>query len=810
MKKQLHKTLLKLKIAIILFFIGKANLSHAQWVTIPDPEFVAFLTANYPSCMSGSMMDTTCIDIINVVSLNINTYVISNLDGIQYFDGLQILEIIHPSLTLIPALPRSLVEFNCYNTLVTSLPPLPNTLEKLVCVTSSLNSLPTLPNSLIHLECRYSFISSLPTLPNSLTYLACDNNLITSLPALPDSLIEINCSNNLITSLPSLTSNIQRLSCDNNLIITLPPLPSSLLLLTCVNNSIVSLPILPNSLLDLRCNNNLLHSIFDLPDSIQILHCSNNHIFRLPHLPSSLVFLACYNNPISCSPILPDGLNYLYMDSTNITCLPSYPLSVLYYDINPYTLPICPELGACPSIANIYCTTYFDTNSDCNYQTIEEFLNVPINIYQSGVYIGHSYSTSGNYSLLTNSGNYRIVLDTTDIPFEMNCIYPGIDTTVNVSDSISDEIYFGLNCRPGYDISVNSLVRTNGWLFPGQNFTVNSTIGDVASIFSDIICNSAGISGVVQFTVSGPATYISPAADALTPSSVVGNIISYSISDFSTINIDTDFGLIFYTDTTAVAGNQICFNIEVTSSGSENNTNNNTLNHCFNVVNSYDPNIKEVSPIGDVEYPFNDWLTYTIHFQNTGTAPAFNIRVEDILDADLDPSTFKLLTTSHPVQVDRVGSNIQFRFNNIMLADSTSNEPASHGYVQFKIKPDASLPVGTSITNTVDIFFDFNPPITTNTTVTNIVTEVGLEPINQFVANIYPNPATSSFIISNSNFINNQKIEMIDMLGKVIYTGIVTQNNQQISLDGISNGVYNVRISDKNGEVVKKLIVSKN
>ena len=52
------------------------------------------------------------------------------------------------------------------------------------------------------------------------------------------------------------------------------------------------------------------------------------------------------------------------------------------------------------------------------------------------------------------------------------------------------------------------------------------------------------------------------------------------------------------------------------------------------------------------------------------------------------------------------------------MPDSTTNEPESHGYIKFKINPQEDLTLGTQVENFADIFFDFNDPIRTNTTLT--------------------------------------------------------------------------------------------
>ena len=57
---------------------------------------------------------------------------------------------------------------------------------------------------------------------------------------------------------------------------------------------------------------------------------------------------------------------------------------------------------------------------------------------------------------------------------------------------------------------------------------------------------------------------------------------------------------------------------------------------------------------------------------------------------------------------------IKWRFENINLPDSASNEPASHGFIQFSVKAKPLVSPGDSILNRVGIYFDFNPVVLTN------------------------------------------------------------------------------------------------
>jgi len=159
-----------------------------------------------------------------------------------------------------------------------------------------------------------------------------------------------------------------------------------------------------------------------------------------------------------------------------------------------------------------------------------------------------------------------------------------------------------------------------------------------------------------------------------------------------------------------------------------------SVNHL--VVNSYDPNDKTVLQ-GDTILLSNigDYLNYVVRFQNTGTASAVNIRVEDTLESKLDPNTFELIGMSHPGHVQLKNNVVEFIFDNINLPDSTSDEPNSHGYVSFRIKPKNNVVFGNTIQNMASIYFDFNAPIITNTTSTFVNADTDSDTILDTVDN---------------------------------------------------------------------------
>ena len=142
------------------------------------------------------------------------------------------------------------------------------------------------------------------------------------------------------------------------------------------------------------------------------------------------------------------------------------------------------------------------------------------------------------------------------------------------------------------------------------------------------------------------------------------------------------------------------------------------------IFGSFDPNAKSVSPVGYTENHFisseQERLLYTIQFQNTGNYPATNILLSDTLSPYLIPSSIQIEGYSHFMTPSFYDGELTFMFENIMLPDSTSNEPDSHGFVSYSIALQPNLPTNTEIENTAYIYFDNNSPIITNTTLNTI------------------------------------------------------------------------------------------
>jgi uncharacterized repeat protein (TIGR01451 family) len=216
------------------------------------------------------------------------------------------------------------------------------------------------------------------------------------------------------------------------------------------------------------------------------------------------------------------------------------------------------------------------------------------------------------------------------------------------------------------------------------------------------------------------------------------------------------------------------------------------------IMGSYDPNSKNVFPENSITTQFvsnGDPLEYIIHFQNTGNDTAFTVILIDTISSKLNMNSFQLISSSHPVITDNYGNEIWFRFYNIDLVDSTTNEPKSNGFVKYSIVPKSTCVLGDVIENKAYIYFDFNTPIVTNTTSTIVSNNMSVDEINHDnYTYVFPNPSNIGFFTVKSNE-GIHAVEIFDAIGQKIKS--VNVNNvpeTKVSTNNLKAGIYFVKI----------------
>jgi uncharacterized repeat protein (TIGR01451 family) len=236
-----------------------------------------------------------------------------------------------------------------------------------------------------------------------------------------------------------------------------------------------------------------------------------------------------------------------------------------------------------------------------------------------------------------------------------------------------------------------------------------------------------------------------------------------------------------------------------------------TYVECQQNVGPFDPNDKRVFNAAGHETTQVDkgeYIYYNIRFQNTGTDTAFTVRIEDTLSALLDYNTLEMISASHPfTYLLTDGPLLNIIFENILLPDSNVNEPASHGYIKFRIKPMPTFDYGTSIPNIAGIYLDFNDPVLTNSVTTVILPIVKtIEPEKLITFDVYPNPVHSTLQISMSDVdrIRIDGIEIVDLVGHVVQSKSVAG---VIDVNALSQGIYTILLKEKGAAIgVRKFL----
>jgi uncharacterized repeat protein (TIGR01451 family) len=356
---------------------------------------------------------------------------------------------------------------------------------------------------------------------------------------------------------------------------------------------------------------------------------------------------------------------------------------------------------------------------------------------------------------------------------------------------------FGVNCGGIPNTCADLWTTVTPWIGYYQNQTnyIRLNYGNYGP----------GAPGNYTVTLTFPAG-VTPITSSISNTNYVisGNTITWTLSSASP-SFAFDDVIYFNTPSGIPSGTAHYFTSTITPTGSVSDccTTNNAGSLLQLVGNSYDPNDKSVNLEEGISPVIQDELTYTIRFQNTGTAPAQDVFIIDTLSANLDWSTIEVIEATHAMHlIDLGGGVIRFDFPQIWLADSTTNEPMSHGHVVFKIKELVTNTEGSQIYNTGHIYFDWNPAIVTNTTY-NVNATLGINELENQVL-VYPNPVGDLVTIQgNANIIS---VELVSISGQLIETYTPEATVTSINTASLSTGIYLLQIRTENGLSTKKIL----
>jgi|GEM_PF-1607182 uncharacterized repeat protein (TIGR01451 family) len=496
------------------------------------------------------------------------------------------------------------------------------------------------------------------------------------------------------------------------------------------------------------------------------------------------------------------ALSYLYIYNLYAVTCPS----THFYTINNQVGGVTPYLhfGLCPLNVTVSGSVFYDVNNNSTFNSGVDLYPKTAQVVAQSTMTGYSASaivnSYGSYSLQLPSGNYKLTVSD-----------PMVDSLVSNPDSIM------LNATSGNysnkNFYLNTPVNTD---FDVWVMSTNPRPGFPAVV--DVHLRQTGLDSswanvILQYD---PAITI----DSIWPTNGLIN------STFHTVQWPTgkvDFGgqryfKLYYTPATTVPlGTQYNFSVNALAllPSVEYDTSNNSASDIATVIGSFDPNDKSVRPIGqngvgDVKH--NTRLHYHINFQNTGTASAINVFVQDVLNANLDASSYVFEGSSHTCLTKIIDGTITWQFYNINLLDSNTNEPLSHGWVEFSMLPKQGLPDGTVISNEAAIYFDFNSPVITNTvvnTLQSVITSVNSnDQYNSIIA--YPVPVNDVLhLVSNTPMSGKVLVKVFSADGKLI-DQIITHTNTSKSLDisfaKYENGFYVLELLDNDRSCQVKVV----
>lgn len=882
--------MMSLKPLTLILLLVTATFVRAQF-PIPDSAFAARLSAIVPSAMTGNILDTSDPSVPGLTYMNVSNAWIYDLDGIQYFTGLQTLVCSGNYLITLPALPDAIMQLQCegndlvgftslpnslthlhcwdnqlislpalppaldwlicYNNQLSSLPALPNSITQLVCSDNALaglpalplslerllcrnnpliSTMPALPNALYDLSCDNNGLSALPTLPAGLLLLHCDNNSLTALPALPPALVQLNCDGNDLAALPALPSTLTSLYCSQNQLSALPALPASLRNLTCYNNVLAGLPTLPNAMISLECENNPIGTLPTLPDSLRtlyaannglaslpplpdslgtlycfnnqlttvptlpgvlsLLNCNQNLITALPELPNSLQYLLCSTNPIDCLPLLPNSVISVHCALTNVSCLPNIPTaySAVSSDLG-FPLTVCNVLSPCPFGDEAITGNVFNDANGNGAKDLGEapFTNAVIEA-QPGGYLT-APDALGNYVLPIDPGTFA--LDGQDVLYHARTTAPANITLVALQiDSLND---IGYQAVPG----IHDLVAhmTTMPARPGFDNNVYITVENIGT---------ENTAAALDLTFDNAQTWV---GSAIAPNTLIGNSATWA----PTIVAGGAWGIAvtLHTDAAVPIGTALAHSFVATPSAQDTTPMDNTVAWSGFVVGAVDPNDKQVEPeaMTPAQVQAGEALEYTIRFQNTGSFTAQRVVITDTLSTDLLWSTMEFVSSSHTADRYIYQGVLHFVMDPIQLPTSASDEPNSHGYVRFRMRPLTTLLDGAQIPNVANIYFDFNEPVITAPAVFTVDQSMGSMTIPEEGCQVYPNPVHDALTVQWEA--PGAILEVRSLDGRLLTMQRFEGTKAVLRMTDLADGLYVVSVNDGSGQRMVQPVVKR-
>jgi uncharacterized repeat protein (TIGR01451 family) len=452
---------------------------------------------------------------------------------------------------------------------------------------------------------------------------------------------------------------------------------------------------------------------------------------------------------------------------------------------------------------------FADANKNLIYDVEEKALSgMKIEVEQQGQITMGTSLQDGTYSLPLDTGYYtaKVIFNNSSYvasPVSKKGFFPFLNKSVDIVD-------FALQPLPNKkDLSISllplSIARPG---FPVQY---------------KLICTNKGTEAIsnvqVKFLRNPKVNFVfsSPAVNTTVADTLIWNIAFLKPFDTSFIHLDLKIAA----PPTVNNADTLLFKSFVLPLVGDETRDDNQSFLIQEVLGSYDPNDKTETHGGIItpeQLAGNEFLTYLIRFQNTGSDTAFNVMIRDTLQNKLDWNSFEMINSSHPYYLYKIRQDVlEWSFPNILLVDSNRNEAASHGFVAYRIKPKSTLVVGDTVLNRAHIFFDYNLPVTTNDEKTvlrnSLVTSVADVANHTGNLLLYPNPSKNLVTVIRKGKLNGVvELQITDMNGRIVYAanyGKIAANEfaRQVDILGLPAGFYVLNLRAGKELYSSKLII---
>lgn len=445
------------------------------------------------------------------------------------------------------------------------------------------------------------------------------------------------------------------------------------------------------------------------------------------------------------------------------------------------------------STPSIHGILYHDTNQDCAYNSLETKLEGKMIELKGSSTNFTNYAmtdTAGSFNFYAPIGNYQII--PVSPKYWVSTCNNGISVSLSNNSDTSYNNQLGLYMLP--NIQDLRISVASGRIRAGQNinYFIHATNEGTKAMSGRIVIN---YDSLLKFVSAVPG-----------PDTILYNKLVWNYSNLP-CGQNTQIQFTLHGDTTLTFQDNIkTLYAAIEPVPTDYTPLDNVDSLPQSVFGPYDPNDKSIN-LNDTISVDDTLFTYTIQFQNLGNDTAFDVTLRDTLSDLFEIRTLKMGASSYPYSTSFIGNVMSIKFKSISLPPKTTDEINSQGFIKYSIKRKAFIAPGTHITNRAAIYFDYMPPVITNTT-DNVYYNLAVS-IPDFKkaesVTIFPNPAYTRINITGIK--DKSTIRLYDSFGKLILEKDI-ENNATIDISNYNQGIY-ILVTDNNNErVFNKVVIT--